>query len=318
MQKKQWFIVILFVVALIGVTATSYFSDLQPTNVVGPALAKLRNADAVVAAVTIATFAPQSMIKDVKSMPGAIVPVSIVGKIEMNVPRGKAASGSGTLSVAGQGRDGKDLTLDIVSGEDGKSFVRATNIPREAAAIGPALAAADGKWYATDSQTLASYFFRDAAGVAGGVVGDRPAATWNTVLDDLSAGDMFGSPVFMDDKFSSGVTVDHYQLPLQRDATVGFVQDLQSAALGAALTDDELNAIAAAVDSHDTTLEVWVDAKHEEITQMQIDVEPRDGKGSPFGAVAEFISWNGPIAVIPPTDSTPLPDLIENFANRFN
>ncbi len=327
-KSRQAVIVAVFALMAAGALVPTVFFATRPEKVVLTALHKLDGDVSFMAAATIGTFAPESTIAAAGGDPkGAPVPIVFVGEGGMNMPKDRPPSGKATFDLIGQGDGGKDLTLDVSAGQDGTAYARLSNLPltaKDAALV----KRVNGKWFSMDARTLASLIVRSpqtAAAEGAASTGSRPAASWQSLRQELVKPGFFGTPVPLALTEMTTQPIKRFILPMHPDRLVTFSQDLKSLVLGRSLSAEEMQQVADELAKRDVSLEVWVNTRQEELAQLQLTVSSRDAGGSDAGSdanhfsmVLKFTSWNEPVEVKPPDDITPYSDLMAAFKKPTN
>lgn len=312
MQKNR-VLVIVFALLLAGMLLPRMFLSKHPAAVVGPAVAKLSADTSFLAAVTIGMVAPASALGaagiDAAEVPA--IPVIFVGEGGMNFPKDKPPSGRGTFVLGGT--DEKRLTVDVVTAQNGNAYARLTNLDSAEGEGTDAIKAVEGQWFSMSSRTLAAMLAGDAASAASPVdpnaaPGTRPAATWQSLRNQIADGDLFGVPVQLGVAGLDSVFVRHYALPVRPDQLGMLAQDIKSLELGRALTASEQVQVVQKAANTSVQLEVWVDVRTEELQQAKLTIGTLDPGTKAedlreFSALVKFTSWGAPVEVVPPAQS---------------
>ncbi|MEY4744514.1 MAG: hypothetical protein RL272_459 [Candidatus Parcubacteria bacterium] len=318
-MKKYW-IPALFVAMLAGALVPAYIYNERPEAVIGPALRKLRDAKSVMAAVTVGTFAPEAVVRAAGADPKLILlPIVFVGEVGVNLPKDKPLSGTATFVVMGQDKDQKEVTVNVITTDDGTSYVQFENVP-ESKTSAKVVKELNGKWYSMRSRGLAAILAKDGEATAGQEdPSGKPAAdAWARIRDEVSNGDLFGSPLPLGSQVLGAVNARRYTLPFRHDALVRLALDLKTVLRGRTLTDAERAELTRSMEGDTAELDVWIDRREKRLVQMSLDVKTAAGEGaeakpSHLNILARFTSWDSPVEVKVPADSDPFVDLIERL-----
>jgi hypothetical protein len=322
-KSRQAVIVAVFALMAAGALVPAVFFNTRPEKLVLTALHKLDGDVSFMGAATIGTFVPASAITaaggDPKAQP---VPIVFVGEGGLNLPKDKPPSGRAAFVMVGQGKAGKDLSLDVSATQDGKAYAKLSNLPEsEKSAV--LVKFIDDKWFSMDARTLASLIARDPqkpAADANNPTGTRPAATWQTLRKELVTPGFFGTPIPMALTEMTTVPVKHFALPIHADKLVTFSQDLKSLLLGRSLSADELQQVADDTAKRDIALEIWVYTQRQELAQLKLTSTSRNAGNADdnadanhFSMVLKFTSWGSPVEVAAPDAFTPYSDIASAF-----
>lgn len=319
-MMKKYALVILFVaMAAGGLLFGRAYVD-RPDAVVGEAFGRLRDVKSVMAAATIGTFAPESVVRAAGGDPSQVIlPVVFVGELAMNVPADGNPSGTANFVIVGGGEESKEVSIEAVVGAEGTSYVRFSNVPIEgkaAAAVGEL----NGKWHSMRTRGLAALLAKDGEAVAAeeDSSGKPSRAAWGRLRSAIVDGEMFGAPQPLGAQVLGDVATRRYLLPLKRDAVVAFMQDVSVLVRGRDLRPDERAEIAKEMENRAATVEVWIDRQTGTLQQANLDVRGKDENGqdsnvSYFSLLARFTAWDAPVDVVVPAESTPFVDLIKNL-----
>src|SRR5512142_1701280 len=258
---KKYSIAILFALMLVGAFVPAYLYNERPEAVVGPAILKLKDAKSLMAAVTVGTFAPESIVRAAGADPSLVLlPIVFVGEAGVNLPDGKPLSGDATFVIVGHDKTQPEITFHVVATDDGTSYVQFENVPesKTSAAVVKEL---NGKWYSMRSRGLAALLAKDGEATAGqeDPSGKPSADAWARIRDAVSSGDLFGRPVALGNQVLGTVNARRYALPFNHAGLVQLATDMTTIIRGRALTDDERKEVARSMEGRDAQLDVWID-----------------------------------------------------------
>lgn len=325
---KKYTIAILFALMLAGAFVPAYLYNERPEAVVGPAIAGLKDAKSLMAAVTIGTFAPESLVRAAGADPSLVLlPIIFVGEAGVNLPvAGKPMSGTATFVIVGSDKNQPEVTFHVITADDGTSYVQFENVPesKTSAAVVKEL---NGKWYSMRSRGLAALLAKDGEATAGqeDPSGKPSADAWARIRDAVSSGDLFGRPVALGNQVLGTVNARRYALPFNHAGLVQLATDMTTIIRGRALTDDERKEVARSMEGRDAQLDVWIDRREKRIVQLNLDVKDVAPQASGAAAarppallsvLVRVTSWNEPVPVEKPADSTPFADLIERLKQK--
>ena len=326
-MKKKYAVPAIFAVMLIGWFIPTYLYKDRPEATVRAALMKLKDSRSVMAAVTVATFAPESIVRAAGADPDLVfLPVVFVGETTVNLPEDKAMSGTATFVLVGAGKEEDEVTFDVIVSDDGTSYVKFRNVPKEKTAVDVAEELND-KWYSMPSRGLAALLAKDGDATAADVdpSGKPSKDAWARIKDVAMSGELFGRPVPLGAQDIAGAApVRRYQMPLKHEALVRLAADIKTIVRGRSLNEEELAEVAQAMTDRDVSLELWVDRRAKRIVQMKLDVKGRvegvdaaKGKTSLLSVLARFTAWNETVEVKAPAESQPFLGLIEKLKKQM-
>jgi len=319
---KKYSLAIAFIIMLVGGVALGYVYNERPEKVVGESIRSLRDARSLMAAVTVGTFAPETVVRAAGADPNLVLlPIVFVGEVGMNIPADQPVSGTATFEIIGENEEGKAVTFHVVIGEDGMSYVQFENIPEEKTSAN-VVEQLNGKWYSMRSRGLAALLAKDGEATLAqeDPTGKAPVEAWARVRETVSNGELFGRPVAQGTQRLGAVSASKYELPFKHDVLVRVAQDIKTMVRGRALTDDERAEVAMTMQNREVSLQIWVERKTKRLLQANLDVktlglEPGDKepRTSLLSLLARFTSWNEPVEVKVPEESQPFGDLIERL-----
>ncbi len=316
---KKYSIAILFVLMLAGALIPTYLYNQRPEAVVGPALAKLQDATSLMAAVTVGTFAPESIVKAAGADPSLVLlPIVFVGEAGVNIPKDKPMSGTATFVIVGHDKTQQEVTFHVVAADDGTSYVQFENVPENKTSA-KVVQELNGKWYSMRSRGLAAILAKDGEATAGQEdASGKPAAdAWNRIRRSVADGEPFGPPVALGSQVLGTVNARRYALPFNHAGLVQLATDVTTIIRGRELGDDEKKEIARAMEGRDAELDLWIDRSKKRIVQMNLDVKDVAGsKTSLLSVLVRVTAWDEPVPVEKPADSTPFADLIERLKQK--
>lgn len=233
-------------------------------------------------------------------------------------------SGTATFVVIDNDNEKQDVTFHVVSADDGVSYIEFENVPTSKMSA-KVVEELNGKWYSMRSRGLAALLVKDGEATAAQEdPSGKPAAdAWLRIRDEISSGELFGPPVALGAQVLGAVNTRRYSLPFKHDALVRLAVDMKTVLRGRTLTEDEKIEVARSMEGRVAELDIWIDRREKRIVQLNLDVKSIDapaGNAAPqtshISILARITSWDEPVAVDKPADSSPFEQFIERLKQK--
>lgn len=321
---RKYGVAIVFAVMLALGLTTSFLYNKRPETLVGEALRQLADAKSFMAATTVGTFAPESIVKAAGADPALVLlPVVLVGEVAANLPNGQPMSGTATFVLVGGEKEGEEVTFDLAVTGDGLSYVKFANVPQEKASA-DVVDRLNQKWFSMRSRGLAALLAKDgdAAAADEDPTGKPSKDAWSRIRTAVTSGELFGPPVSIGAQVLGSTVTRRYALPFKPLAMERLAEDITIIVRGRSLSEEERAEIRASLADRDAALEVWIDKRTKRFVQLNLDVKAKGdgadadvrGKTSQLSVLVRITSWNEPVDVATPSESTPFADFISNLA----
>lgn len=310
---KRYAIGLVFLALFAGGLGVGYMVTRdQPERVVAEALRQLREADSFFGAATIATTAPSTLVAGDPSTT-VMVPVVLAGGIQAGLVEGDGVRGSAALTIinAADITGSQDIKLDVQAANDGRTYVRLGNVPKEASALAGEIA---DQWFQIDTRAFGSLLVGETEGPT--TPPEEGAGSWERLMAIVTDGDLFLPPEPLGSQLLGEVPTWQYLLPIRQPKLLELIVEAKSMARGSRLTAAEQSAIDAAILKRDLRLKIWVDKRTKRLVQADLTVWKlgmNADETRQLGILVTFRGYDQPFDVPPPEEALPLGEILKKM-----